>query len=259
MHNFKVFVINLASSAERLKHITEQLGKFQVPFERIDAVDGRKLSDEEIEKYSPQSLVQQHYFRPLNKGEVGCSLSHQKAWQKILDDDLDFAIILEDDIYLKDNFKSIVELMAELPTMDWDYIKLFPFKKGGESNVRDSIEYKGHRFVSYHKYPISAVGQIISRRGAQALIKNMPYVVQPVDGHIKSWWELDITPFGLSPYCIGIDVDGQSDINPGQQELNKLKQRKVHKILLNWKRAFNRMLATPKLDKAFNQFKQQLK
>ena len=42
---------------------------------------------------------------------------------KILDDDLDFAFVLEDDIGLEDNFADVVNLMANLPHANWDFIK----------------------------------------------------------------------------------------------------------------------------------------
>ncbi|GAB1137542.1 MAG: glycosyltransferase family 25 protein [Shewanella algae] len=258
MMKYKVFVINLARSTERMAHITEQLNRVGVPFERIEGVDGNLLTDEEIEQVSPAKLVQKNYYRALSKGEVGCSLSHKKAWQKIIDDDLDFAFILEDDIYLEDNFSEVVDLMRNLPTKEWDFIKLYPLRKGGQSNIRHAYTYHKHKFISYHKFPISAVAQVVSKKGAKALIKNMPYVVQPVDGHLKSWWTLGIYPFGLIPYCVSVDLTGLSDINP-HGGLEKMKQRKLTKLYLNWQRALARLFATPKLDKKFTQFTNYLK
>ncbi|QYJ97545.1 glycosyltransferase family 25 protein [Shewanella alkalitolerans] len=258
MLKYKVFVINLARSPERMTHITEQLNRIGVPFERLEGIDGNELTDSDIERVSPAKLVRQNYYRALSKGEVGCSLSHKKAWQKIIDDGLDYAFILEDDIYLEDNFADVVNLMASLPTQEWDFIKLYPLRKGGLKNIRNTFDYKGHKFISYHKFPISAVAQIVSKKGAQALIKNMPYVVQPVDGHIKSWWTLGIYPFGLIPYCVSVNLTGQSDINP-HGGLEKMKQRKLTKLYLNWQRALSRLFATPKLDRKFKLFTNYLK
>jgi glycosyl transferase family 25 len=83
-------------------------------------------------------------------------------------------------------------------------------------------------------------------------------VVQPVDGHLKSWWTLGIYPFGLIPYCVSVDLTGLSDINP-HGGLEKMKQRKLTKLYLNWQRALARLFATPKLDKKFTQFTNYLK
>ncbi|MCT7943354.1 MULTISPECIES: glycosyltransferase family 25 protein [Shewanella] len=258
MLKYKVFVINLARSPQRLTAISTQLAQLGIPFERIEGVDGGLLSADDIEAVSPKVLAEKSYHRALGKGEIGCSLSHKRAWQKILDDDLDFAFVLEDDIGLEDNFADVVNLMANLPHANWDFIKLYPLRRGGGSNIRDSFDYQGHQFVSYHKFPISAVAQVVSKQGARSLLKHMPYILEPVDGHIKSWWSLGIYPFGLMPYCVSVDLDGLSDINP-HGGLEKMKQRKLTKLRLNWTRAFKRMLATPSLDKHFNQFKNSLK
>ncbi|WP_110458392.1 glycosyltransferase family 25 protein [Shewanella algidipiscicola] len=258
MLKYKVFVINLARSPERMARISQQLADANVPFERIEGVDGNLLSDAEIEQVSPAALVRKHYYRALNKGEVGCSLSHKKAWQQIVDDQLDFAFILEDDIDLESNFADVVELMAGLPHANWDFIKLYPLRKGSPKNIRQSVAYRQHQFISYHKFPLSAVAQVISHQGATRLLQHMPYVVQPVDGHLKSWWSLGIYPFGLIPYCVSVDLQGQSDINP-TGGLEKLPQRRLHKLYLNWQRAFMRLVSTPKLDNAFSLFSKSLK
>lgn len=258
MLKYKVFVINLNRSPKRLEAISAQLQQHGIPFERIEGVDGTTLTAEQIEAVSPRLLAQKSYHRDLGKGEIGCSLSHKRAWQKILDEDLDFAFVLEDDIGLEDNFADVVNLMANLPHANWDFIKLYPLRRGGGSNIRDSFDYQGHQFVSYHKFPISAVAQVVSKQGAKSLLENMPYIVEPVDGHIKSWWSLGIYPFGLIPYCVSVDLAGLSDINP-VGSLEKMPQRKLTKLRLNWSRAFKRMLVTPSLDKHFNQFKDSLK
>ena len=94
MPGFKVLVINLDRSPERLASITEQLDRIGMDFDRVAALDGRELSDDFIEKASPQEIVSKTYHRALSKAEVACSLSHKSAWQTIIDDDLDFGIVL---------------------------------------------------------------------------------------------------------------------------------------------------------------------
>ena len=255
---YKVFVINLARSPQRLEAISAQLQKFGINFERIEAVDGNTYSAEQIEAVSPQALVNKSYYRDLGKGEVGCSLSHKRAWQKVIDDELDFAFILEDDITLEANFGDVIKLFESLPHNDWEYVKLYPMKRGSGKNIRHSFPYKGHEFVTYHKLPLSTAAQVVSYKGAQRLLKNMPYVLEPIDGQLKSWWTLDIYPMGLTPYCVSVAADVGSEINPNGG-LERMKQRKLTKLLLNWTRAFKRMIAMPSLDKHFNQFKNSLK
>ena len=89
-----LFVINLARSTQRLANTQTQLARVSLPFERIDAVDGAQLSTlQKYLHYSPQ-LNKQQYHYPLSNGQIGCYLSHRKAWQKIVDEKLKYAIVL---------------------------------------------------------------------------------------------------------------------------------------------------------------------
>ncbi len=257
MLNYKVFVINLARSPERLTAIKSQFDAIEVPFERIDAIDGRNLSDDFIETVSPARVVRKSYHRALSKAEVACSLSHKKAWQQIVDDDLDFSIVLEDDIRLLDNFAAVLELLSKLPHGDWDFIKLYPLTRGGGRNIARRFDYQGHTFVTYHQYPLGFQGQAVSRQGSESLLRSLPFVTEPVDSQMKSWWEAGVLPFGLVPYCVTTDVDGISDINPGGK-LEEMPQNPYVKIANKIERASMRLWSTPKLNRKFRAFKQSL-
>ena len=253
MANYRILVINLDRSPERLAAISAQLEKLDVPFERVVALDGKELADDFIEAASPKQIVGKTYHRALSKAEVACSLSHKKAWQKIVDDDLDFGIVLEDDCELLDNFADVVELIDGLPGDSWDFIKLYALRRGGGKNIAKRFDYKGHTFVTYHRYPLGFVGQAVSRRGAETLVKNLRYVTEPVDGQLKSWWETGVFPFGLMPYCVTTDLDGVSDINP-TGGLEEMQQDRWVKIRNKVRRAAGRLWWTPKLNRRFREF-----
>lgn len=253
MQSHKVFVINLERSPERLAAIASRLEEIGVPFERIEAVDGRTLSDSVAEEVSPAHVVSKTYHRALSKAEVACSLSHRKAWRKIVEDDLDFAVVLEDDAQILDNFAEVLELLAELPCADWDFIKLYALKRGGEKNIARRFDFRGHTLITYHKFPLGFQGQAISRRGAKSLLQHLPYVTEPADSQLKSWWEAGVFPFGLVPYCVSTDVGGPSDINP-HGSLEKMEQDRYVKLANKIRRSLQRLWWTPKLNRAFDRF-----
>jgi len=257
MPRYKVFVINLARSPNRLASVSARLIAMDVPFERIEAVDGNTLSDNIIEQVSPARIVRKTYYRALSKGEIACSLSHRKAWKKIVDDGLDFAIVLEDDVILLDNFRQSLALIAGLPHGEWDFLKLYALKRGGKENIARQFEYQDCTLVTYNRFPLGFVGQAISRKGAESLIKHLRYVTEPADGQLKSWWEARIFPFGLLPYCVSTDLDGVSEINPSRG-LEGMKQDRLVKLVNKLKRASKRMWWTPKLNKKFDRFIQNL-
>ena len=253
MSNYKVLVINLERSPERLAGIKSQLDALGIGFERIEAVDGKKLSNEEIERAAPARIVSRTYHRTLSRGEVACGLSHRRAWQKIVDDRLDFAIVLEDDAGILENFVDVIRLVATLPEGTWDYIKLFPLTKAGNRNIAKRFDYMGHTFVIYHRFPLGFCGQAISRCGAQAMLANLPYVTEPADSQLKSWWDAGIYPFGLLPYCVHHEFGATSDINP-EGKLEEMPQNKWVKATLKIRRTFMRLWSTPKLNRRFRKF-----
>ena len=95
----KIFIINLLSSAdrrERVKKVLEEKGIFN--YEIIVAVDGRKMSAEQKRLAFDQEKALKRYGRVCRDGEIGCTLSHQKCYKKMIDEEIDAALILEDDV-----------------------------------------------------------------------------------------------------------------------------------------------------------------
>lgn len=119
-NNIKIFVISLIGS-ERRSHIIKEFQKFNIEFEFIDAVNGKllKLDSDPLIDYS---AVLKHP-KWLTPGMVGCSLSHIKCYQKIIDENLDFALILEDDVCLNFDIADIAKNITKF--MSPDEVTLF--------------------------------------------------------------------------------------------------------------------------------------
>ena len=112
------FVINLDGSDERLSLITENLTSLNIPFERVPAVDGRRFDVHALPEYNDRR-AKTRYGRTLNGGEIGCFKSHIKCLQKMIDDDLPFALIIEDDMQAPDDFSQVLqECFDQLQTYD---------------------------------------------------------------------------------------------------------------------------------------------
>ena len=106
------FVINLEKSAERRAHMTKILsGCKGIDAEFVVAVDGRGMSEEEKRIVFDVEKSEKHYAKRILPGEIGCTLSHQKCYKKLTQDkDLEYALILEDDIMLKSDLNSAATL-----------------------------------------------------------------------------------------------------------------------------------------------------
>ena len=103
----KVFVINLQRAKDRRKHIERHLTDLGVDFEFFDAVDGLKLTDEDFEKYCNLEVTTKNPVW-FTKGMIGACLSHYFLYKKILDEGHSSACVLEDDVVLQKDFKSML-------------------------------------------------------------------------------------------------------------------------------------------------------
>ena len=86
-----------------------QLSRLGLGFERIDAVLGANLSRMEINKAFCKIRSFCAMMRKLRVGEIGCALSHLSVYRKMIDRQIQYALVLEDDVVLADNFIDIVE------------------------------------------------------------------------------------------------------------------------------------------------------
>ena len=131
---FDVYVINLERAPKRMHDFVQRLRETDMsnvsPI-RLAAVDGRflNLSDvvtgsalQEIERAEKLGYRQRHY--ELTRGAVGCYLSHQQAWQSLLESDKNMSMICEDDAVLDSQAGSkILEALARQPP-EWDILLL---------------------------------------------------------------------------------------------------------------------------------------
>ena len=90
-----VFVISLKSDEARREKLKERFKNYG-EFKLVEATDGRAMSAKEYYGYALASL--EAYGRLLSPSEVGCSLSHARAYEEFLKSDASFALILEDDV-----------------------------------------------------------------------------------------------------------------------------------------------------------------
>lgn len=100
-------VINLDRSPERLRSISQQLVAQDLHFERLPAVDGRKLAQEELSRLeAPYDAPEKFVFRKaLWPNEIACFLSHAACWEKLVKSGCEWGVIMEDDIVLSPRFK----------------------------------------------------------------------------------------------------------------------------------------------------------
>lgn len=193
---YQTFVINLDKSVDRLEGSQSTLDALDIEFERVSAIYGGDLTQSEIDHvYSSSSS--RAYYKDLNVGEVGCYLSHRLCWKLIVERELDYAFILEDDfIYQGDVFKSIIDVVDNMDT-DWHYIKLAGQPK--PADIIDSQHAGAFSLCRFRKVPARTCAQVVSLEGAKRLLAASETFSRPVDIDIQYWWEKGIQVHGILP------------------------------------------------------------
>lgn len=104
-----IFIVSLQQDVEKRAAISKILNEFNLDFTFIDAVYGKELSTDylhSLRNNSSGKLVDRGF--PATPGEIGCTLSHLKAYQEVLNRGLEWACILEDDAILDIRFKKFI-------------------------------------------------------------------------------------------------------------------------------------------------------
>ena len=115
-----VLIISLSHASKRRKFIREQMAKLKIDYKFFDAVDGDKLSNAYISKFKIKE-GEQHMGSPLSKGELGCAFSHLQVYEKMLAENIEKLIVLEDDAQLNDDFAALINGLDDT-SVQWDLV-----------------------------------------------------------------------------------------------------------------------------------------
>ena len=97
----KIYIINLEKDINKRKKIKNRLDNINIKYEIINAIDGIN-TDLYVQKGIYKGWVDSYHNRYITKGEIGCALSHYYIWERIINENIEKAIILEDDVEVLD-------------------------------------------------------------------------------------------------------------------------------------------------------------
>lgn len=203
-----VFVINLDGSVDRLESAQKQLRAMGIAMERFPAIYGKSLTLQQVEDCYDTDLNRTKFRRPLSPGEIGCYLSHRALWQKMVNENIEVAIVLEDDIEVEAGFPDVIQQLRRL--QGWDMIKLSDDRdgKGDQALPLDDT----YRLVNFHKVPNCTTGYAISLSGAKKLLTRQKFY-RPVDVDLQFYNEVNLTLYSILPYTIWPSSQFDSEID----------------------------------------------
>lgn len=203
-----IFVISLLRSHDRRAAIKRQMAHAGLHFTFFDAVDGKLLDDEDLSKVD-HMLAEAFCGHSLSRGEIGCALSHVNLYHMMVDNNIERAIVLEDDIYLHMSFIELVDAACKKSTADIIYLrhgkaKSWPCKK--------SLP-EGYRLAKYRvpsrsskRGIMSTAGYILTLRGAKKLLRHAYPIRMPSD-YLTGLLQLNgLIAAGIEPCCLDVDL-----------------------------------------------------
>lgn len=167
----KIYVINLQSADKRRRHIVRLLDKYKLDYELIEAVDGRLLSEKELSELCDMDEV---WRRPekLTAAAIGCALSHLAAYKKMAADDLNAALVLEDDAVVPPDFdKFLGQIEKQLKTNEIILLHYFQLLPDSAVLSRRAATTLTERFSLMYpvKIPRSGAAYVVSKDAARSL------------------------------------------------------------------------------------------
>lgn len=186
----RVFVVNLEQSTDRKLFMKQQLDSLNIAHEFFPAVDGRKLTESQMEEMCNMAVVRE-WSHLLTPGMIGCSLSHYHVYKKMVEENIELAFILEDDTFLSSRVPNVLteierkiaagELSKEEPILLY-----YQSKEIVDFTPTDKVPLKDGTGIYYPIdiwRPITTAAYVISLSSAKRLID----LIYPIRYSPDSW------------------------------------------------------------------------
>jgi len=234
-----IIIINLDDSIERWESLSKQLSHIGLNPIRLAGTLGCALSEQDKSIWANHKKNRKQHHRNLTDGEIGCYISHYRAWEKIVEDNISACILLEDDLNVDPGFTSAIETIETLPK-SWDLIKLYdgrptPFYHSTPIDNEFSVG-------NYKTVPNGCQAYAVSLTGAKKLLARKPFF-RPVDIDIQFHSEIQLNVIGIKPYKIKVNREFESDI----ERVNKGRHSNHSSLMRNLKYRINMFIERQKV------------
>jgi len=161
---------------ERRNAIGRQLDALSIDWEFSDAIDARASGSLLDAFYGDAENIAP---RPLARSEIACFASHRLLYGKIHEDNVDFALVLEDDALIDDGINELLSAISARGIPDFDALIVGYSKLSSHDAERFYIYEPVARLgtigavsvgVPWRNWTCGTVGYIVSRPGVEKLL-----------------------------------------------------------------------------------------
>ncbi|QPW27231.1 glycosyltransferase family 25 protein [Edwardsiella ictaluri] len=210
----QVFIINIKHDIQKKNAIQRQCKRLRIKFEIIDAVCGIDLTDSDLD-----SFIDANARSYLSRGEMGCALSHNSLYQRIIAEQLPFALILEDDAILHNDTAHVIALIEKRISKE-DNIALLLYKT--EYIYKNKMITLSDDYIFYESNtPTLTHGYVITNKAARTLLT----LNTPVRVEADAWRYFYFTRF-VRAYSLNTDLILSHDVDKQTSTIEKERQLK---------------------------------
>ena len=210
------FIINLNRDASRWQNISRALSGFNVPYQRVPAIDARRriglvrrVIDRDFQ-FTPAN-------RALTAGEICCYLSHIAALKRVVRQNLEMAIIFEDDVVFDGRFPAFYQndlprFLTASDIVKFEGIHYPHTTKSGISIVGGETA----QLVLRLKPTLGAAAYAVTRTGASALIKALSVTDRPFD-HKLAYYDRHWVSYAETEPFLASQASYASNLEPERE------------------------------------------
>lgn len=245
----RIFIISLKRNVERRNHITEQCNKIGLTnYEFFDAFDGidinvKKLQEDGVlasdEELNHNLYKDGKHFR----GTIGCALSHWYCWKEIVKRGLEYAIVIEDNVWICNDFKRrFVRAVKRCNVVKWTIIYLHSWwdlkyseRQKGDFLPNDSENNSSNIYIGDIEGGGTKGYYITKELIEKTIFKEFPKIKEPADG-MTNWgtcpWGEPSGGFVIRPMLLccdknqstlQFDLNNNFKLNSVRTEIDNLK------------------------------------
>jgi len=176
--------------------LVEALGQQLPSLSIIDAVDGRTMSQTQQDAVCAPNLLRPRYPFGMMPSEIGCFLSHRKAWQALVDSQAKYAFVAEDDVVLGPDFAA-AQALAQAQVAPNQLIR-FPMQP--RETADHMVTTQGDLSMFRPKViGLTAALYLVGREAAQTLLTRSEQFDRPVDTWLQMRWVTGVDSLTLWP------------------------------------------------------------
>ena len=194
------YIIHLERALARRELALELARSLVFPARILPAMDGRALDGAARLRFVRRHMHAPSYPFPLLDAEVGCFLSHRRAWEAIIDEGCDAGLVAEDDVSpASPRFAEVVAAAAAV--IEPHEVIRFPLRERADRGPIARIS-GGTRFCEPRLPGLGMQMQLVGREAARMLLAASEAFDRPVDCLVQSQWLHGARVFAALPVVI---------------------------------------------------------